>query len=295
MNEKANMAAEAARSQLGGPYVYGAWGSECTPSMRKKYAGYNPQYEPNIRKACPVLSGKQTACAGCKWQGALAFDCRGFTHWALLQAGVKIDGAGATTQYNTKANWSERGTIDAMPDLVCCVFKYKDSKMQHTGLHIGGGKIIHCSTTVKEGKTTDSGWTHYAIPAGLYDGQDTAQAGTVVAMATLRNGSKGSAVSAMQAMLNDLGFDCGNVDGIFGPKTLAAVKRFQEANGLTVDGIAGEQTLTTLAIRAAALALRESVADSAPAAPVTYTITISGLDADTASRLMTEFPQAVKA
>lgn len=287
MNEKASKVVEAARSQLGGPYVFGAWGSECTPSMRRKYAGYNPQYEPNIRKACPVLSGKQSSCEGCKWKGALAFDCRGFTHWALLQVGIKIDGGGATTQYNTKANWTQRGTIDAMPDLVCCVFKQRDGKMQHTGLHIGGGKIIHCSTTVKEGKTTDKGWTHYAVPAGLYDGQETATAEPVKVMATLRKGSQGSAVSALQTMLNRLGFDSGKVDGIYGTKTMAAVRSFQEANGLTVDGIAGEQTLTTLAIRAATL-------DSVPATPVTYTLTISGLDADTAARLMAEFPQAVK-
>lgn len=287
MNEKASKVVEAARSQLGGPYVYGAWGSECTPSMRRKYAGYNPQYEPNIRKACPVLSGKQSSCEGCKWKGALAFDCRGFTHWALLQVGIKIDGGGATTQYNTKANWTQRGTIDAMPDLVCCVFKQRDGKMQHTGLHIGGGKIIHCSTTVKEGKTTDKGWTHYAVPAGLYDGQETATAEPVKVLATLRKGSQGSAVSALQTMLNRLGFDSGKVDGIYGTKTMAAVRSFQEANGLTVDGIAGEQTLTTLAIRAATL-------DSVPATPVTYTLTISGLDADTAARLMAEFPQAVK-
>jgi hypothetical protein len=287
MNEKASKVVEAARSQLGGPYVFGAWGSECTPSMRRKYAGYNPQYEPNIRKACPVLSGKQSSCEGCKWKGALAFDCRGFTHWALLQVGIKIDGGGATTQYNTKANWTQRGTIDAMPDLVCCVFKQRDGKMQHTGLHIGGGKIIHCSTTVKEGKTTDKGWTHYAVPAGLYDGQETTTAEPVKVLATLRKGSQGSAVSALQTMLNRLGFDSGKVDGIYGTKTMAAVRSFQEANGLTVDGIAGEQTLTTLAIRAATL-------DSVPATPVTYTLTISGLDADTAARLMAEFPQAVK-
>ena len=289
MSEKAIKVVEAARSQMGGPYVFGAWGSECTPSMRRKYASYNPQYEPKIRKACPVLSSKQSTCEGCKWQGCLAFDCRGFTHWALLQAGIKIDGAGATSQYDTKANWTERGTIDAMPDLVCCVFKQRDGKMQHTGLHIGGGKIIHCSTTVKEGKTTDSGWTHYAVPAGLYDDQEAAQAEPVKTLATLRNGSRGSAVTALQEMLNGLGFESGKADGIFGPKTEAAVKRFQEANGLTVDGIAGEQTLTTLAMRAA------HMADSVPATPVTYTITISGLDAETADRLMAEFPQAMKA
>ena len=288
MSDKAIQAVEAARSQLGGPYVFGAWGSECTPAMRKKYAGYNPQYEPKIREACPVLSGKKSSCEGCKWKGRLAFDCRGFTHWALKQAGIKIDGGGATAQYNTKANWADRGTIDAMPDLVCCVFKKKDNKMTHTGLHIGGGHIIHCSTTVKEGKTSDKGWTHYAIPAGMYSEEEIAAAETMhmQALPTLRNGSRGKAVEALQDMLNRLGYGSGKADGIYGPKTQAAVERFQAAEGLTVDGIAGENTLTTLAARAA-------MAESAPAAPG-YTVTISGLDEETADRLIKEFPQAVR-
>ena len=40
-------------------------------------------------------------------------------------------------------------------------------------------------------------------------------------------------------------------DGIFGEETLEAVMRFQENNGLSVDGIAGPETLTLLAARAA--------------------------------------------
>lgn len=62
----------------------------------------------------------------------------------------------------------------------------------------------------------------------------------------LRNGSRGDAVKQLQANLNKLGFDCGAVDGIFGPKTEAAVKAFQKANGLVVDGIVGPATQAKL-------------------------------------------------
>lgn len=58
-------------------------------------------------------------------------------------------------------------------------------------------------------------------------------------------GSTGSAVRDMQERLKDLGY-LSYVDGVFGEKTLTAVKRFQRAAGLTVDGIAGKNTLARL-------------------------------------------------
>lgn len=46
----------------------------------------------------------------------------------------------------------------------------------------------------------------------------------------------------VQNRLNYIGHPCGTADGYFGDKTLAAVKAFQKANKLTVDGIIGPQT-----------------------------------------------------
>jgi hypothetical protein len=53
-------------------------------------------------------------------------------------------------------------------------------------------------------------------------------------------------VSGIQARLNNLGFNSGGVDGIIGPKTIAAVSDFQEANNLTIDGIPGPITQAKL-------------------------------------------------
>ena len=58
----------------------------------------------------------------------------------------------------------------------------------------------------------------------------------------LRTGSRGDAVRKLQEMLNAKGYTCGNVDGIFGSKTKAAVLAFQTANGLGADGIVGPLT-----------------------------------------------------
>lgn len=65
-------------------------------------------------------------------------------------------------------------------------------------------------------------------------------------MKTLRNGSNGTQVMVLQFLLNAKGYSAGNADGIFGTKTLSAVKAFQKVNGLSVDGIVGKQTWSKL-------------------------------------------------
>ena len=48
-------------------------------------------------------------------------------------------------------------------------------------------------------------------------------------------GSRGEEVRTIQTKLKRWGYYKGNVDGIYGSQTLAAVKLFQKKNGLTVD------------------------------------------------------------
>ena len=56
----------------------------------------------------------------------------------------------------------------------------------------------------------------------------------------------GADVRQVQEALNATGFDCGNVDGVFGLKTAAAAAKFQAAKKLTVDGIVGKNTWVAL-------------------------------------------------
>lgn len=58
----------------------------------------------------------------------------------------------------------------------------------------------------------------------------------------LRRGSRGSAVSDLQRRLAAAGHSPGAVDGIFGSLTDSAVRRFQQARALTVDGVVGPMT-----------------------------------------------------
>ncbi len=62
----------------------------------------------------------------------------------------------------------------------------------------------------------------------------------------LRYGSRGNDVVKLQNALNSEGLSAGNADGIYGYKTYNAVIRFQKANGLTQDGVAGPITQTKL-------------------------------------------------
>ena len=66
---------------------------------------------------------------------------------------------------------------------------------------------------------------------------------------TLRKGDRGENVKTLQSKLKTLDFLQGTVDGIFGPKTEEAVKKFQKKNNLVVDGIAGTKTLAALGIQ----------------------------------------------
>ena len=78
-------------------------------------------------------------------------------------------------------------------------------------------------------KSTSSGGGSYYAP-------------TVPDMPMLYRGCTGDAVKTLQDKLNALGYNSGNVDGIFGAKTYAAVAAFQKANSLGVDGIVGKLT-----------------------------------------------------
>ena len=64
----------------------------------------------------------------------------------------------------------------------------------------------------------------------------------------LKQGSTGTLVKTVQTKLKNWGYYTGTVDGIYGPKTVAAVKYFQRKNGLTQDGIVGTKTAAAMGV-----------------------------------------------
>ncbi len=57
---------------------------------------------------------------------------------------------------------------------------------------------------------------------------------------------RGDDIGELQTRLNNLGFDAGKADGIFGPETQRAVVEFQHNRGLPEDGVAGPEVVTEL-------------------------------------------------
>ena len=74
-----------------------------------------------------------------------------------------------------------------------------------------------------------------------------------VEFTVLKIGSEGERVKSLQECLNNLGFFCGKVDGIFGKNTEEQVENFQSESNILVDGIVGSGTIHDLDLQLSSL------------------------------------------
>lgn len=139
----------------------------------------------------------------------------------------------------------------------------------HIGIYIGDGLAIECTPAWKnnvqitgvKNMGAKSGYNnriwkkHGKLPYIDYDVADTCRKVETktegvcdVNVKVLKKGSKGDAVKSLQILLIGYGYSCGNsgADGDFGSGTDKAVKAYQKANGLKVDGEVGSATWTKL-------------------------------------------------
>lgn len=91
----------------------------------------------------------------------------------------------------------------------------------------------------------------YETQTALYSdsairGNANVTSGETALVNTLRYGSEGAEVTTLQNRLIALGYLAGSADGKFGRNTKSAVIAFQKANGLSADGVVGEDTSTKL-------------------------------------------------
>ena len=86
----------------------------------------------------------------------------------------------------------------------------------------------------------------YGVPK--YEVEDLDRGTIYMELKVLARGSKKPEVGTVQRILHTLGYDLGDnpFDNSFGPLTEAAVRKYQEDNGLAVDGVVGKATWTSL-------------------------------------------------
>lgn len=236
-------------SRVGNPYIMGGTGQKCTVNYRKARAEQYPASAANIKKNCPQMNGSAASCAGCKWAkdgvGKRAYDCAQLTRWAMDAIGITLV-SGSNSQWN-KTEWAEKGEIGTLPtESICLVFrKDDDGKMGHVGVYMGDGTAIHArghAYGVARNGITESRWTHWGIPRGLYDEIPESKS------AILKKGSAGEKVRALQEMLLSVGqlLPRYGADGQYGNETVAAVMSFQARMGLDDTGEVDESTWDAL-------------------------------------------------
>ena len=199
-----------------------------------------------------------------RWNERGDFDCSSLVISAWQQAGVPVKSSGATYTGNmydiflkngfkdvTKSINLNNGTGLIKGDVLL-------NKAKHTAIYIGNNQ--QCEASINELGTATGGkpgdqtgqeikirsYRNYPWDCVLRYTKNVINSSPTII--ELQIGSTGAEVKELQTMLINCGYQCGNggIDGIFGNDTLAALKKFQKENKLTIDGIYGQKTKTKL-------------------------------------------------
>lgn len=173
------------------------------------------------------------------------------------QAGASCDvGAGTVIRssgYDTKI---PRGLEEQIPHLQksnlwgkTSLTKTSQMKAGDVGIYIGKTKGAHIWIAIGNGLIVEANHTakyflHVDTDNYTNSGKKVWGIYRACVASSIRKGDKGTEVIKLQEFLNWAGFDCGKADGIYGDKTFAATKAFQEKCGLEGDGIFGPKSLT---------------------------------------------------
>lgn len=278
-------------SMVGMPYWYGCCVYICSSSLlnskKKQYPSHYgssrmTKYEKDIasRKVCADCIG---LIKGFFWtnggKGVLEYINGGekFTN-KYGSNGCPDKGANSMLAW-LKAKGCKNGKIDTLPD-VPGILLFKSG---HVGVYVGDGWAVEAqgfNYGIVKTKVSKRPWTEWAyLPESLltYDGStveipDTPdkpaeeEQPTIYKLGsrTLKRTSpnmRGDDVKEMQTRLNALGYDCGEVDGVFGKNSEKGVKAFQTAMSLEVDGKFGKKSFAALE------AIREPVVTPEPEKP----------------------------
>ncbi|WP_083478277.1 TIGR02594 family protein [Lacinutrix himadriensis] len=171
--------------------------------------------------------------------------CSIFANWVALQANLEMSNSAMARSWlkvGKKTDWPQPGDI--------VVFWRTDinSLFGHVGFFLGytkSGKSIYCLGGNQDDQVNIQTFTLDRIiefRSLTDDLEDDLEIPTGYLRITESNGN----VKLLQKILVKLNYLTGSADGVFGPKTYTALKAFQEANSITIDGIYGNQSRETL-------------------------------------------------
>ena len=235
------MAYAAAQAENGSVYVLGAQG-QTGAQITEAWIKMREHNKASNYKRAIAFWKKQL---GKGFAALRAYDCSGLVVAHLLAEGLISSDRTANGLYFTACEAIEKsGLIGG--DLVFKKYATKN-KMYHVGIYMGDGTVVHAKGrdygVVRE-RISKAGWNRY----GRLTCMDEA-ACPQYARALKNKGRpymSGDDVRAVQRALKSAGFDPGDIDGSYGPITEKAVKAYQAANGLEVDGITGPKTWAKL-------------------------------------------------
>ena len=119
----------------------------------------------------------------------------------------------------------------------------------HCGIYIGNGQVVESTPAWKNGVQVTSlkarNWLkHGKLPWVEYSDKEVNNT-VSIELSVLQKGSKGKQVKTLQRLLNGFGYNL-DVDGSFGVLTQSALRSYQKAYNLEVDGVCGGQSWKSL-------------------------------------------------
>ncbi len=226
-----------------GIYVWGGDG-ELLDDMSNPVA-WIERHETDAKNAARAIKlYKKRVNAGVK--EIRAFDCSGLVYWALHKLGLQKNDVSSRGLYALCKPIAEK---DLLPgDLV---FHHDGTQIVHVGVWVKNGYQIECrgrDVGVVKNKRKAGYWNRFGRWPGLKPAPDP---GGYVFTRLLKKGCTGEDVIELKKLLIAHGYTTGiTIDTPssrrFGSETKKRVKEYQKAAGLTVDGIAGRDTITAL-------------------------------------------------
>ena len=255
---------------IGQPYWYGSCVYKCTESLRSRKAKQYPSHYKDSRTARYRDDiARKKVCADCvglikgyQWtdggQGVIESIGTDKTFTSKYGGNGCPDKSANGMFTYAKSKGCAWGTIDTLPEIPGVALRSDG----HVGVYVGDGYAVEergFSYGCVKTKVSSRKWTHwYQLPfvdygvatftGGSSVKPDTAETVYTLGTRTLKKGSKGSDVKAMQEFLLQLGYVLPRygADGDFGSETETALKAFQKKVGIKQDGIYGSESHAAL-------------------------------------------------